>query len=95
MAGIAIKMGVYGPGNEVNRVLRIFEIVDRSDIPEDARFIFAAYEDDFSDSAIGLLSSMSVIATTPVPTATKRLSPSTYSKHSNVTPKMTVGPPVR
>ena len=61
MADIAIKMGVDGPGNEVNRVLRIFEIVDESDAPEEAPFVFGAYEEDFSDSAIGLLSSMSVI----------------------------------
>ena len=61
MADIAIKMGVDGPGNEVNRVLRVFEIVDESDAPEEAPFVLGAYEEDFSDSAIGLLSSMSVI----------------------------------
>jgi len=61
MADIAIKMGVNGPGNEVNRILRIFEIVDESDTSEDRPFVFDAYETDFSDSAIGLLSSMSVI----------------------------------
>lgn len=61
MADVAIKMGVDGPGNEVNRVLRIFEIIDESNIPEDRPFMFAAYEADFSDSAIGILSSMSVI----------------------------------
>ena len=38
MADIAIKMGVDGPGNEVNRVLRVFEIVDESDAPEEAPF---------------------------------------------------------
>ena len=61
MADVAIKMGVDGPGNEVNRVLRIFEIIDEYDAPEDSPFVFAAYETDFSDSAIGILSSMSVI----------------------------------
>ena len=61
MADIAINMGVNGPGNEVNRVLRVFEIVDESDAPEEAPFVLRAYEEDFSDSAIGLLSSMSVI----------------------------------
>ena len=61
MADIAINMGVNGPGNEVNRVLRVFGIVDESDAPEEAPFVLRAYEEDFSDSAIGLLSSMSVI----------------------------------
>lgn len=61
MASIAIKMGVDAPGEEVNRVLRVFEIVDESNAPDDYPLIFGAYEDDFSDSAIGLLSSMSVI----------------------------------
>ena len=40
MADIAIRMGVNGPGDEVNRVLRIFEIVDESDVPEEAPFVF-------------------------------------------------------
>lgn len=40
MADVAIKMGVDGPGNEVNCVLRIFEIIDESDAPEDSPFVF-------------------------------------------------------
>ena len=61
MADVTIKMGVDRPGSEVNRVLRILEVVGGSDAPEDSPFVFAAYETDFSDSAIGLLSGMSVV----------------------------------
>ena len=61
MADICIKMGVNGPGSETNRVLRIFEIVDECGAPEDEPCVFCAYERDFSDGALGILTSMSVI----------------------------------
>lgn len=61
MADISIKMGVNGPGSETNRVLRIFEIVDECPAPEGEPCVFCAYESDFSDGALGILTSMSVI----------------------------------
>lgn len=61
MADVSIKMGVNGPGSETNRVLRIFEIVDECPSPEDEPCVFCAYEEDFSDGALGILTSMSVV----------------------------------
>ena len=61
MAEISIKMGVNGPESETNRVLRIFEIVDKCPTPEDMPCVLSAYESDFSDGALGILTSMSVI----------------------------------
>lgn len=61
MAVVSIKMGVNGPESETNRVLRIFEIVDECPSPEGEPCVFCAYESDFSDGALGILASMSVI----------------------------------
>ena len=62
MADIAIKMGVNAPQKDVDGVLRVFDYVFRQDpATDDKPFRFGAYEEDFSDGAIGVLASMSVI----------------------------------
>lgn len=62
MADIAIKMGVNAPSDDVNGVLRVLEYIYQQDPDtDDQPFSFGAYEDDFSDGAIGVLASMSVI----------------------------------
>lgn len=59
--GCCVKLVVGGLGKEVHWVFRIFEIIDESEAAEDKPFVFAAYEDDCSDSAMGILASMSVL----------------------------------
>ena len=61
MADISIRMGVNGPGSDTDRVLRLFEIVDEYTAPKDKPCVFCAYESDFSDGALGVLTSMSAI----------------------------------
>ena len=62
MADIAIKMGVNGPDDDVDGVMSIFNYIYRQ--PEEADevdFVFEAFEDDFSDGAVGVLASMTFI----------------------------------
>ena len=62
MADIAIKMGVNAPSDDVNGVLRVLDYIYQQDPDtDDQPFRFGAYEEDFSDGAIGVLASMSVI----------------------------------
>ena len=62
MADIAIKMGVNAPSDDVNGVLRVLDYIYQQDPDtDDQPFSFGAYEEDFSDGAIGVLASMSVI----------------------------------
>ena len=62
MADIAIKMGVNAPADDVDGILRILDFIYQQDPEKDDQpFSFAAYEEDFSDGAIGVLASMSVI----------------------------------
>lgn len=62
MADIAIKMGVNAPSSDVDGVLRVLDYIYHQDPATDNQsFRFSAYEDDFSDGAIGVLASMSVI----------------------------------
>ena len=64
MADIAIKMGVNAPSSDVDEVLRILGFIYQQNPKTDNQpFRFGAYEDDFSDGAIGVLASMSVILT--------------------------------
>ena len=62
MADIAIKMGVNAPGNDVDGVLKVLDYIYQQNPETDNQpFRFGAYEEDFSDGAIGVLASMSVI----------------------------------
>ena len=62
MADISMKMGVNAPSADVNGVLSVLDYIYQQE-PEtdDQPFSFGAYEEDFSDGAIGVLASMSVI----------------------------------
>ena len=62
MADIVIKMGVNAPEDDVDSVLRVLDYIYRQDPQSDNQpFCFRAYEEDFSDSAIGIIASMSFI----------------------------------
>lgn len=62
MADIAIKMGVNAPSDDVNGVLRVLDYIYQQDPDtDDQPFSFGAFEENFSDGAIGVLASMSVI----------------------------------
>ena len=62
MADIAIKIGVNAPSNDVEGVLKVLNIIYDQDPAEDEQpFQFSAYEEDFSDGAIGVLASMSFL----------------------------------
>ena len=62
MADIVIKMGVNAPSDDVNGVLRVLDYIYQQNPEEDELpFSFSAYEENFSDSAIGILASMSFI----------------------------------
>ena len=62
MADIAIKMGVNAPADDVNGVLSVLNYIHQQNSVDDNNpFIFQTFEDDFSDGAIGVLASMSVI----------------------------------
>lgn len=62
MADIAIKMGVNAPKDDVDGVLSVLEYVYHQDPTMDNQaFRFGAYEENFSDGAIGVLASMSVV----------------------------------
>ena len=62
MANIAIKIGVNAPEKDVQDVLKLFEFIYQQDeSSEDAPLTFGAYAEDFSDGAIGVLASMSII----------------------------------
>lgn len=78
MADIAIKMGVNAPQEDVDGVLRVLEII-ADHVPEDENkvFSFGAYEENFSDGAIGVLASMSFI----VNYTGRDGAPKTYSEH--------------
>ena len=62
MAEIMIKMGVNAPGDQVKGVLNVLEyIYEQTPEKTDAPMRFQAFEKDFTDSAIGVLASMSII----------------------------------
>lgn len=59
MADIAIQMGVNGPEDDVDGVMSIFNyIYQQPEETDGVDFVFEAYEDDFSDGAVGVLASM-------------------------------------
>lgn len=59
MADISIKMGVNGPDDDVDGVMSIFNyIYQQPEETDEVDFVFEAFEDDFSDGAVGVLSSM-------------------------------------
>lgn len=62
MADIMIKMGVNAPADQTKVVLQVLEHVF-SQTPEKTAepFEIQAYEEDFTDSAIGVMASMSFI----------------------------------
>ena len=62
MADIAIKMGVNGPDDDVDGVMSIFNyIYQQPEETDEVDFVFEAFEDDFSDGAVGVLASMTFI----------------------------------
>jgi len=62
MADIAIKMGVNGPDDDVDGVMSIFNyIYQQPEEADETDFAFEAYEEDFSDGAVGVLASMTFI----------------------------------
>ncbi|MBR6095110.1 MAG: hypothetical protein IKP92_08850 [Lachnospiraceae bacterium] len=62
MADIAIKMGVNGPDDDVDGVMSIFNYIYRQpEETDEVDFVFEAFEDDFSDGAVGVLASMTFI----------------------------------
>ena len=62
MADISIKMGVNGPEDDVDGVMSIFNYIYQQPADTDeVDFIFEAYEEDFSDGAVGVLASMTFI----------------------------------
>lgn len=62
MADIAIKMGVNAPPDDVEGVLKVLNFIYEQDPSEDGHpFRFSAYEENFSDGAIGVLASMSFL----------------------------------
>lgn len=62
MADIAIKMGVNAPSDDVEGVLKVLNFIYQQDPSEDDQpFRFSAYEENFSDGAIGVLASMSFL----------------------------------
>ena len=62
MADIAIKMGVNGPDDDVDGVMSIFNyIYQQPEDTDEVDFVFEAFEDDFSDGAVGVLASMTFI----------------------------------
>ena len=62
MADIAIQMGVNGPEDDVDGIMSIFNYVYQQDPKtDDVDFVFEALEDDFSNGAVGILSSMTFI----------------------------------
>ncbi|MBE5807028.1 MAG: hypothetical protein E7317_01635 [Clostridiales bacterium] len=62
MAEILIKMGVNAPSNQVKGVLATLEyIYEKTPENTDVPMRFQAFEKDFTDSAIGVLASMSII----------------------------------
>lgn len=59
MADIAIKMGVNAPGSDVDEVLKVLDYIYQQDPSDDDKpFRFGAYEENFSDGAIGVMASM-------------------------------------
>ena len=78
MADIAIKMGVNAPQEDVDGVVRVLEIIaDHTPEDESQMFSFGAYEENFSDGAIGVLASMSFI----VNYTGRDGAPKTHSEH--------------
>jgi len=66
MADISIKMGVNGPDDEVDGVMSIFNyIYQQPKETDEVDFVFEAFEDDFSDGAVGVLSGMTFILNYP------------------------------
>ena len=62
MADIAIRMGVNAPSDDVEGVLKVLNyIYEQNPEDDDQPFRFSAYEENFSDGAIGVLASMSFI----------------------------------
>ena len=62
MADISIKMGVNGPEDDVDGVMSIFNYIYQQPADTDeVDFVFEAYEEDFSDGAVGVLASMTFI----------------------------------
>ncbi len=62
MADISIKMGVNGPEDDVDGVMSIFNYIYQQPAETDeVDFVFEAYEEDFSDGAVGVLASMTFI----------------------------------
>ena len=62
MADISIQMGVNGPEDDVDGIMSIFNYVYQQDPKtDDVDFVFEALEDDFSNGAVGILSSMTFI----------------------------------
>ncbi len=62
MADIAIKMGVNAPDDDVDGVMSVFNyIYQQPEKTDEVDFVFEAFEDDFSDGAVGVLSSMTFI----------------------------------
>ena len=62
MADIAIRIGVNGPAEDTNRVLSLLEHIYNQPQAEDKKdFSFGAYASDFTDSAIGIIASMSFV----------------------------------
>lgn len=62
MADIAIKMGVNALDDDVDGVMSIFNyIYQQPEETDEVDFVFEAFEDDFSDGAVGVLSGMTFI----------------------------------
>ena len=62
MAEIVVKMGVNAPGDDVDDVLKVLDYIYQQDpSTDDSPFSFSAYEEDFSDGAVGVLASMTFI----------------------------------
>ena len=62
MADISIKMGVNAPDDDVDGIMSIFNyIYQQPEETDNVDFVFEAYEDDFSDGAVGVLASMMFI----------------------------------
>lgn len=62
MADIVIKMGVNAPTSDVDGVLKVLNYIYQQDPTDDDQpFRFSAYEENFSDGAIGVLASMSFL----------------------------------